>query len=358
MSVGAPVVADRETLFEAARKMARSGFPAVPAVDSNGRCLGLVTQSDLIRRIVEGSDLHRVLVGDIDTHSYSVDPDETLDIAIERMGAAGISLLPVIEDGQLVGEVTSVDVEAQRLCLATLGSAATDLIDEVSSLDPMYTGSRGSYLMSGVSALQCIRSALQVANSSATTTILDLPSGFGRVLRVLKAAFPNASLTACDLDRDAVDFCSKVLDANGVYSNSDPAAISLSGPFDLIWCGSLFTHLDEPRWRGFLEVFDRLLAPEGVVLFTTHGRHPASVLRSLGVQEAGVSQMLSDYDKAGFGYSLMPIPLEQDYGLAIAAPEWVKDQIKQHTSLTMVDHRVRAWRPPAPLQDVVVCKHR
>ncbi|MGG5887557.1 methyltransferase [Falsiroseomonas sp. HC035] len=36
--------------------------------------------------------------------------------------------------------------------------------------------------------------------------ILDLPCGFGRVTRVLRVRFPHASITACDLDREGVEF--------------------------------------------------------------------------------------------------------------------------------------------------------
>src|SRR5262245_23377147 len=116
---------------------------------------------------------------------------------------------------------------------------------------------RSHYAESGRSALRCIRAALVAADRDPATIhrILDLPCGHGRVLRVLKAAYPRAKITACDLDRSGVDFCARQFGAEPAYSVEDPAKIPVTGPFDLIWCGSLLTHFDAPRWSGLLGRF-------------------------------------------------------------------------------------------------------
>src|SRR5437870_5495298 len=87
--------------------------------------------------------------------------------------------------------------------------------------------------------LESGRAALTAAGKTDVRRILDLPCGHGRVLRVLKAAFPGAALTACDIDRDGVDFCASRFGAEPVYSVEDPGRIPVRGPFDLIWVGSL-----------------------------------------------------------------------------------------------------------------------
>ena len=43
--------------------------------------------------------------------------------------------------------------------------------------------------------------------------------------------------------------------------------------FDLIWVGSLLTHLDNDHWSAFLKVFSTALRDRGLLIFTTHGRH-------------------------------------------------------------------------------------
>ena len=96
-----------------------------------------------------------------------------------------------------------------------------------------------------------------------------MPCGHGRVLRTLRAAYPQAEIVACDIDTDGVDFCAKTFDAIPVYSKENPEEIDLRRKFDLIWVGSLFTHIRDERWPEFLSFFSRVLAPGCVLIFTT-----------------------------------------------------------------------------------------
>ena len=68
-----------------------------------------------------------------------------------------------------------------------------------------------------------------------------------------------------------MDFCTAEFNATPVYSQEDIRRVSLDQFFDLIWCGSLFTHLDRDRWPAFLGFFADHLSPGGVLVFTTHG---------------------------------------------------------------------------------------
>ena len=111
----------------------------------------------------------------------------------------------------------------------------------------MFQDSRDHYFM--VEAAQRhVEAILGIAGAPEPQRILDFPCGHGRVLRYLRAAYPLAEITACDLNRDGVEFCAERLGAVPVMSSEDPADIRLAGEFDLIWCGSLLTHLDSGRW--------------------------------------------------------------------------------------------------------------
>ena len=103
------------------------------------------------------------------------------------------------------------------------------------------------------------------AGRDALGRILDLPCGHGRVLRVLRAAFPGAELTACDIDRDAVDLLLGHLEQEPFTHARTPGPFRFPGEFDLIWCGSLLTHLDQPMWVRFLQLFRSVLAPGGIL---------------------------------------------------------------------------------------------
>src|SRR5262249_53768032 len=155
--------------------------------------------------------------------------------------------------------------------------------------------------------------------------ILDLPCGHGRVLRVLHAAFPDAEITACDLDKDGVDFCAKTFGAVPVYSAENPALIPVHGPFDLIWCGSLLTHLDKPLWPAFFDFSHAQLSPGGVLVFTVHGREAVHWIRS-GKFDYGLGDppaLLKEYDQHGFGYQHYPAHTLRNYGISLSSPTWV-----------------------------------
>ena len=158
--------------------------------------------------------------------------------------------------------------------------------------------------------------------------LLDLPSGHGRVQRYLRAAFSDARIVACDLDADAVAFCGTEFGAEPVVSDVDPSRIAVGGGFDVVWCGSLLTHLNAPRWAPLLELLFGSLAPGGVLAFTTCGRRVetrlAAVDPTYALPEDVGSQILDDYRRTGFGYR--DYPGASGYGLSLSALPWVLDQ--------------------------------
>ena len=86
-------------------------------------------------------------------------------------------------------------------------ASTQDVIPLVSPNDKMFSAEYPeSYFVVGVSALHTIRNAQTLIGAPPPARILDMPCGHGRVLRTLKAAYPTSDLTACDIDRDGVDF--------------------------------------------------------------------------------------------------------------------------------------------------------
>ena len=79
----------------------------------------------------------------------------------------------------------------------------------------------GQYFDLGRRALELIHFSGELCDKPHYPDILDLPCGHGRVLRWLRAHYPYANLTACDLDRAGVDFCAKQFGARPVYSQPD-----------------------------------------------------------------------------------------------------------------------------------------
>jgi SAM-dependent methyltransferase len=179
--------------------------------------------------------------------------------------------------------------------------------------DTMYAVSSGDaeYLSTGLSALRCIQYCLNYLNNDKKVrTILDFPCGYGRVLRFLRARFPDADVTVSDIDREAVDFCTRVFGAIPEMSNRDFTKLSISRKFDLIWCGSLITHIDKAAATHLLRFFHNHLAPGGVCVFTTHGQKAADWIgknvHTLGLTEDAHQQLVSRFDESGYGYTDYP----------------------------------------------------
>jgi SAM-dependent methyltransferase len=219
-----------------------------------------------------------------------------------------------------------------------------DVIRDISPNDGMLDGNSAHYFRVGRSALDCIDICLRAARkpSSAVRNLLDLPSGYGRVLRFLKVAFPEARITACDLVPEAVDYCASTFGAIPVYSHVEPAKIPLEpGSFDLIWVGSLFTHLDPLLWSEFLRVFQTLLSKGGLLVFSTHGRFVYDKHRADSQAPPWKEPLLAQFERTGCGYANTARAMR--YGISITEPTWVMRQIAQLNELRLIHVCEKSW---------------
>ncbi len=224
---------------------------------------------------------------------------------------------------------------------------------EISPRDEMFSGNALYYFYVGQSALRSIYLAMLAAGKTDLETILDLPCGHGRVLRWLRVAFPNATVTACDIDAEAVEFCASTFGAEAVTSSKRLDEVALPTQYDLIWCGSLLTHLGETDWTRGLALFANALKPGGLLVFTTHGRW---VAKRLGTEnpymlaEQAIARLLAQYEAEGFGFQ--PYAHADAYGVSVCTPSWVCERLRQFPTLEIVHLHERGW---SQHQDVFAC---
>jgi SAM-dependent methyltransferase len=238
--------------------------------------------------------------------------------------------------------------------MADLELGNLDFVRDISPDDRMCMTTPENYFRVGLAALELVQFGLEAIGKTEPRAILDMPSGYGRVLRMFKAAFPQARLTACDINREAVDYCARIFGAAPTDSTEDPAEIELDASFDLIWCGSLLTHLDADRWDGFLSIFERHLLPGGVLVFTTHGRlireKMQSGRRRFAIQHSGRS-LLRDHERRGFGFE-PHLHSAGRYGISLSSPAWVCAELEKHNSLKLALYIEGGWNAE---QDAVIC---
>lgn len=214
----------------------------------------------------------------------------------------------------------------------------------ISAGDGMYTGNGAHYYNVGLAAIRSIEEAINAAQLGSVNRILDLPCGHGRVLRFLVRRFPQAEITASDLDRKGVDFCARVFGAEAVYSQPDLDQFALAAQFDLIWCGSLVTHLNARGIRGLLDFFARHLQPDGLLIFTAHGERVIHLIQNqefeYGIAAERVAPIIEAYRKEGFGFA--DYPGASAYGVSLTSPEWIR-RAATEIGLREVYFRARGW---------------
>jgi len=258
--------------------------------------------------------------------------------------------------------MTTANLAAVGSLARLLTPSSLGISTEIAPDDGMYGGNLEHYLSVCHSALRCLGASALLAGSAEPGRILDLPSGHGRVMRGLRAAFPRAELTACDPSVAAVEECRRAFGAVPLASPLDPSVLHLDGRYDIVWCGSLFTHLDLERWRAFLSLFDRHLAPGGLLVFTTHGRkahkwlrdghteYGLTALQMYGLDSVLIRSLVADADKTGFGY--VDFPGHRGHGVSLSTLPFVVEEVQRHTSLRLVTTTEHGWDNH---HDVIAC---
>ncbi|MFB6082740.1 MAG: CBS domain-containing protein [Halorientalis sp.] len=79
----------------------------------DGEPVGIVTESDVVGLVAEGYDAATVTAADcMSTPVVTIDADESIEVAVDRFREHTIKKLPVTDDGNLVGIVTTTDVSS------------------------------------------------------------------------------------------------------------------------------------------------------------------------------------------------------------------------------------------------------
>jgi SAM-dependent methyltransferase len=231
----------------------------------------------------------------------------------------------------------------------TLTESERALLARVSSRiypgDGMYHGDGTHYFKVGLSAIRCIDEALAGTSFTDVQRILDFPCGSGRVLRFLRQRFPAAEITGCELERGPVEFCVRTFGALPAFSSLNLDEVSLPQSFDLIWCGSLVTHLNKRGILSLLRLFHRQLRMHGLVIFTTHGDFvPGRILRrdfDYGLTPEQVNRIGANYPETGYGFE--DYPGDKDYGVSLTSPDWIRRCVAEVGGLREVYFKERGW---------------
>lgn len=203
----------------------------------------------------------------------------------------------------------------------------------------------GSYVQAGRSAMEAVRRGLEACGRTPAElgSVLDLGCGYGRVLRFMCREVEPDRITACDLDARAVAFCAAELGVRPLVSRPDLTEVAFES-YDLVWSGSLLTHLPERSSDAFLSLLPRILNPGGVAVVSFHGEHSLQALDRLysGDHAAEAAEIRHEVEDRGFSYRPYGGPSvgyarDADYGMA-----WHRWDYLERRCALLCDDRLQA----------------
>jgi len=218
-------------------------------------------------------------------------------------------------------------------------------------------GLETQYFDIGSRALELVKFSSELCDKPHYPNILDLPCGYGRVMRWLRANYHYARITACDLERGGVDFCRDRFGALPVYSQPDLRKLPFAAQFDLIWVGSLVTHLPLDRWLTTLDCLIKWTSDCGVIILSTQGRYFTSLLarkQRFVVENIHQKPLLEEFSRTGFAFQPYFEEKNGDYGIAVSSPEWVMRTMQRYPNIIVRAYLEQAWG----MQDIVILYKR
>ena len=211
----------------------------------------------------------------------------------------------------------------------------------VSDGDTMYRAEAARhYEFVGRSDLSVVLSVINLratypGGDSAISDIFDFGCGHGRAARWYRAAFPEAAIWVTDLDQAGVDWCVKQ------FGCKDTVGEIPADRFDVVWLGSVFTHLPQQIAAGLIDNLLKSLKPNGLLIFTTQGRFAVRMMEKFlvasddvpewanyNLKRDSVEDLIRQYNEEGYGF--VSYPHQTDYGLCVAKSQWYSDRILKH----------------------------
>ena len=132
------------------------------------------------------------------------------------------------------------------------------------------------FLETGHNSLRDLERALTAVGDtlSGHERILEFGCGCGRIMRWMEELGRTRTLVGTDIDARAVEWASENLPfARFDVNDAVPPTRYCDGEFDLVVNHSVFTHLDEHYQDLWLAELQRITAPDGLLVLSTHGEH-------------------------------------------------------------------------------------
>ncbi len=180
-----------------------------------------------------------------------------------------------------------------------------------------YSASKEGYLSSGETH---VKKMLEIVNASDFSfnkgdRILDLGCGAGRMIRHLKSLSETCEIWGTDINAESIFWCKHNLSPpfNFAVTTKIPHLPFADNSLKFIYCGSLFTHIDDLVETWLLEL-NRVLAPDGRIYITIHDNNTMELFDGKYSFYGGVKWMKSHeiYQEAKGNLRMLSIGRDSD----------------------------------------------
>ena len=182
--------------------------------------------------------------------------------------------------------------------------------------------------------------------------LLEVGCGYGRVIRELRKTVPAERIYVCDVIDEGARFTASEFGATRIPADPGP---EWDGRFDLVYLLSVYSHLPESAVADHLRRMSSLLAPGGVLVFTTLGRDSAQTLEIHNQYWLDKARVLDALEDSGYYYERYPYYYDE-YGLTWFVPEAVQrlvaesapelELVASHLNDVAGNQDLYVWRKP------------
>jgi SAM-dependent methyltransferase len=190
------------------------------------------------------------------------------------------------------------------------------------------------YFANGADCAGKLRALIAEQRPVAGARILEFAAGYGRVTRHLRNVVSEAEVLACDIHPEAVRFLRETLGVEAVGSVDVPENFNLGRRFDVVFALSFFSHLPQSSWHRWLLALSEHTAPDGLLIFTTHGERTRISFANpnIGADGFWFKPESEQHDLPG-----------NEYGSAVTLPSYVLGQIAGIPNIRLVRYQEGYW---------------
>ena len=215
-------------------------------------------------------------------------------------------------------------------------------LDLIHPDDGMFEGDLNHYLKVGMQAKEIIINNFLLHDPK--FKILFLPCGHGRNVRHFLKILPPDQIYASDIVESAVEFMKENFGVNALTSDTSFSTILDFPKMNIIFVGSLITHLNESDSIKLIKLLSRRLKKNGLLILSSHGQFVNSRMVSefnYGLDIESVLRIRSQYSEIGYGFA--PYPYDPNYGISLIKLNWFSKLAKRISKLSLVQVTEQLW---------------